>query len=385
VSPSLLVMAGGRLLMGTAVGVFPMAYSLIRDAMPPQRVPVSISILAGIVAAGAAIGQTLGGGVSDQLGFRGIFWISLGLGVAAVVCVLVFVPESTVRTGGRVDVVGAALFGCGIAAPLIALVETPTWGWLDGRTLALTGVGIVFLAAFARYERRVRDPLIDIPALLMPRIRLTNAATLFVGFGFFGFSAILTQFFQEPTSTGYGQGATATQAGLFLVPGLILFTIAAPFTGRLSARVGPVFTFRLGIVLSTLGVAGMLAAHSARWEMFFWPAITYLGNAATFGAMPTIILQSVPPEQSGQASSINMILRVTGSALGVQLAATLITVSIGASGAPTERGYTAAWALAVGAGLAALGFALAIPRRGTPAAEPKRVLLESAQTATPPA
>jgi MFS family permease len=290
-----------------------------------------------------------------------------------------------VRTGGRVDVVGAALFACGIAAPLIAIVETPTWGWLDGRTLALVGVGIVFLAAFARYERRVRDPLIDIPALLMPRIRLTNAATLFVGFGFFGFSAILTQFFQEPTSTGYGQGASATQAGLFLVPGLILFTIAAPFTGRLSARMGPVFTFRLGIVLSTLGVAGMLVAHGARWEMYLWPAVTYLGNAATFGAMPTIILQSVPPEQSGQASSINMILRVTGSALGVQLAATLITVSIAANGAPTERGYTAAWALAVAAGIAALGFALAIPRRGTPTTEPKRVRLEAAQTAAPPA
>src|SRR5262249_13175554 len=161
--------------------------------------------------------------------------------------------------------------------------------------------------------------LIDLPALLMPRIRFTNAATFFVGFGFFGFSAILTQFFQEPASTGYGQGASATKAGFFLVPGLILLTATSPFAGLLSDRDRPVFTLRLGIVISTIGMTGMLLTHTQTWEMYFWPCLMYIGNGATFGAMPTIILQSVPPEQSGEASGINMILRTTGSAIGVQL------------------------------------------------------------------
>jgi MFS family permease len=384
VAPSLLVMVGGRVLMGTGVGLFPLAYSLIRDALPPPRVAVSIALLAGLVAAGAAVGQASGGLVSDQLGFRAVFWIALGLGGLAIVALLAFVSESPVRTGGRVDVVGAALFAAGVAAPLIAIAETPTWGWLDSRTVALFTLGLVVLGAFARYERRVREPLLDIPLLLLPRVRLTNAATLFVGFGFFGFSTILSQFFREPTSTGYGQGASATQAGLFLVPGLLLLMVTSPLAGRLSGRVGPVFTFRLGIVVSTLGMAGMLVSHSHPFEMYFWPAVMYVGNGATFAAMPTIILQSVPPEQSGQSSAINMILRATGSALGVQLAATLITMSIGESGAPTDAGYTAAFGLSVGAGVVALLIALAIPRRLAPAVAPRRVRLEATPSASPP-
>ena len=66
--------------------------------------------------------------------------------------------------------------------------------------------------------------------------------------------------------------------------------------------------------------------------------------------MPTIILQTVPPERSGQSAAINMILRMVGSAVGVQLAATIVTVSIGPAGAPTNRGYTVAFALATAAG-----------------------------------
>ena len=384
-APSLLVMVGGRVLMGTGVGLFPLAYSLMRDELPPASVPVAISALAGLVAAGAAVGQSTGGIVADAFGFRGVFWIALVLGLSAIVGLFAFVPESRARTGGRVDGVGATLFAAGIAAPLIALAQTPTWGWVDRRTIGLAAIGLVLLAVFFRYERRVRDPLLDVRTLLLPQIRLTNAATLFVGFAFFGFAAILTQFFQEPTSTGYGQGASATQAGLFLVPGLIVFTLASPLAGRLSARSGPVVTFRLGIAISTLGMAGMLLSHTQTWEMYVWPTIMYIGNAGTFGAMPTIILQSVPHEQSGQSSAINMILRTTGSAIGVQMAAALITSSI-SGGDPTDAGYTAAFGLSVGAGIVALAIALLIPRRPALAVEPSaRVRLEPAPTASPPA
>jgi len=384
VAPTLLVMIGGRVLMGCGVGLFPLAYALIRDAFPPQRVTSSIALLAGLVAGGAAVGQSIGGLVADHLGFRSIFWVALAFGLISLVALVAFVPESPIRTGGRVDASGAALLAVGIATPLIAVAEAPTWGWGTPRTIALLLIGGLVLALFVRLELRTREPLIDIPTLLLPRVRLTNAATLFVGFGFFGFSAILSQFFQEPTSTGYGPGANATQAGLYLVPGLLVFAVASPLAGVLSNRVGAVITFRLGIVVCTAGVAAMTISHSHPFELYLWPAVMYLGTGATFGAMPTIVLQSVPADKSGQSSGINMIIRTTGSAVGVQLAAMLITMSVGRSGMPTEAGYTAAFALATGAGVAALALALAIPRQLTPAAEPAPVRLAPSAGTAPP-
>jgi MFS family permease len=362
-SPSLELMILGRVLMGSAVGLFPLAYALIRDELPPQRVVGSIALLAGLIAGGAALGQSLGGLVADSFGFRMIFVISLLLGIVSTGALVACVPESAVRHGGRVDFVGAVLFAGGLAAPLIAITQTPSWGWIAAPTLGLLVVGAVLLVCFAVYERRVDEPLIDIPTLLLPRIRLTNAATFLVGFGFLGASTILSQFFREPASTGYGMGADATQAGLYLAPGLVLLTITSPLAGRLSSRVGPVLTLRLGVALSTLGLAAMTVSHTHEIEMYLWPALMYLGIGAAVGAMPAIVLQSVPASHSGQSAAINMVLRTAGSAVGVQLAATLTTMSVSPTGAPTDRGYTVAFAVATGAGIVALVVALLIPRR----------------------
>ena len=368
VGPSLAFLIGGRVLMGCAVGMFPLAYSLIQDELPPKRVVGSIALIGGLVASGAAVGQSLGGLISDTVGFRWIFWISLVLAAISIGALLALVPESPVRTGGRVDVVGGALFAAGLAAPLIAIAEIPTWGWagtvaapLRGRRRAAPRLRI--------HERRVAAPLIDLSTLLLPRIRLTNASDAIRRVRVLRLRSILSQFFQVPRSSGYGLGASATEAGLYLVPGLLLQTITAPFAGRLSNVAGPVFTFRLGIAIShrRRRCDGDQPQH--RFEMFLFPAIVYIGMGAMFGSMPAIILQAVPTQQSGQSAAINMILRTAGSAIGIQLAATLITTSIGPTGTPSDVGYTAAFAVATRAGIVALILALRIPRKLGPAPE----------------
>jgi MFS family permease len=373
VASTLAVMIAGRVLMGCGVGMFPLAYSLIRDEFEPRRAVRSIASLGGIAAVGGAVGQSTGGVVAEHLGVSSIFWLSVVTGLGALVGIALAVPESPARTGGRVDVAGALLLTAGLGAPLAAIAEAPTWGWGDGRTLALFASGAVVLTAFVVVELRREEPLLDMATLVLPRIRMTNVTTWFVGFGFFGFSTILTQFFQEPKSTGYGIGASATEAGLFLVPGLVLITITSFFAGRLSARVGPTLTLRLGVAVGTIGMGGLALSHATPVAVVLWTAILYIGVGGAFGAMPTIILQAVPPSQSGQSAAINIIIRMVGSAIGVQLAATIVTASIGVGGAPTDRGYTTAFALATAAGCAALIASLAIPRERPAAREPAGV------------
>jgi len=367
------VMFAGRVLMGCGVGIFPLAYSLIRDELEPRRAVRSIAFLGGIAAIGAAVGQSTGGIVVEQLGVPWIFWITVAMGLAAAAAILAIVPESDVRTGGRVDIVGALLLAAGLGAPLTGIAEAPSWGWGSGRTLLLFAMGAVILTGFVVYELRRTEPLIDMSTLLLPTIRMTNASTWFVGFGFIGFSTILSQFFQEPASTGYGLGASATVAGLFLVPGLVLLTITSVFAGRLSTRVGPAVTLRLGVAVSTLAMVGMTVRHANAPQAVLWSSLLYIGIGCAFGAMPTIILQGVPQSQSGQSTAINTIVRMVGSAVGVQLAATVVTASIVAGGAPTDRGYTIAFALSAAAGIAALFLSFAIPRE-TPAARERRTM-----------
>ena len=258
------VMIAGRFLMGCGVGLFPLAYSLIRDEFEPRRAVRSIAFLGGIAAIGGAVGQSTGGFVSEHFGVSSIFWLSVVDGPRR------RSPRSSPPSPSHRSALAAAstwwerlLLTAALAAPLMAIAEAPAWGWADSRTLLLFAVGALLLTAFARLELRREEPLIDMTTLVLPRIRMTNVATWFVGFGFFGFSTILTQFFQEPRAPGTGSAPRPTEAGLFLVPGLVLLTITSVFAGRLSARVGPTLTLRLGVAVGTIGIAGAHAEPRA--------------------------------------------------------------------------------------------------------------------------
>jgi MFS family permease len=351
----------GRAVMGTGLAIFPLSFSIVRDTFPRPRVPGAVVVIAATSGTGAALGQGLGGVVADQFGYHWIFWIGFISAAVALLAVAALVPESPVRTPGRVDVVGALLLGIAVGAPLIAVSQTPQWGWGGAPTLLLITTGLLVGVLFVAYERRRTDPLLHVGTLAERPVSLTNAATLLVGFSMFGASVIFTQFFQEPASTGYGFGASATQAGLFLVPGYLMILIASPLASRISSGVGPKVTLVIGCAAACLALTLMTVAHHHRLEMYLWPALLYAGTGFAFGAMPTLILQSVPAELSAQSTAFNLVLRNVGTSFGTQIAATFIVASIGASGLPAERGYTRAFGLAaVAAGVATL-LGLAIP------------------------
>jgi MFS family permease len=354
----------GRVVMGFAAALFPLSASIVRDELSGRWVANGIAFLGGTLGVGAAIGLACGGSVVDHLGYHWIFWIPVVMGVTSALAVFVLVPRSPVKSPGQLDVVGAILLALGLAGPLVAISRTPDWGWGSSKTLVLVAAGLVMLTVFAAHERRHPEPLLDTRMLSQATVALTNATTFLVGFSMFGASAILTQFFQEPMSTGYGFGATASQAGLFLVPGTALMLVTAPASGLVTLRAGPKITLLLGIATSTVALAFLTVFHEVRFELYLWPTLVYLGVGFTYAAMPILILDAVVPSKRGQATATNQIFRLVGSSVGTQIAATFIASSVGPSGLPAESGFTRAFGLeAIGASSAFL-FALTIPARG---------------------
>jgi MFS family permease len=365
-APTLPLLLAGRMVMGTGLAIFPLSFAIVRDAFPRERVPGAVVALAATGGTGAALGQALGGPVADNLGYHWVFWIGAITGTASIAAVLLLVSESPERSPGRVDLVGALLLGLTLAGPLFAISQTPTWGWGGTPTLLLIAAGLACGVAFVRFERRRSDPLLDFETLLDRRVALTNLVTMLTGFSMFGAAVIFTQFFQEPTSTGYGFGASATQAGLYLVPGYLMIMAASPLSARLSARAGAKVTLVVGCAAAFTALVLMAAAHHTRLEMYLWPTLLYAGIGFAFGATPNLIMESVPARHTAQSTAFNLVLRNIGTSLGTQIAATFIVASIAASGLPREVGYTRAFAFqALCAGLAAL-IATTIPRRASP-------------------
>ena len=142
------VVVAGRVLQGIGGGIIPLAISIIRDEFPAERVPGSIGLISAIFGIGGGLGLVLGGVVTDALSYHWIFWIGAVVAALAALAAQLFVPESPVRTPGRVDVRGAALLAAGLVPPLFAISRANEWGWGSARTLGLIAAGVAVLAVF---------------------------------------------------------------------------------------------------------------------------------------------------------------------------------------------------------------------------------------------
>ncbi len=257
VGDSLALMIVGRGLQGMGGGVFPLSFGIVRDEFPRERVPSGIALLGAVAGIGGAIGLPLGGLLADQVGFHWIFWLSAAMGVVSTIAIVKFVPESPVRTPGKLDLAGAGILAVGLSGVLIGISRANDWGWGSTKTLGLIAAGLVVLALFVQFERRHDQPLINMRTMARRPVLTTNLSTLLVGFGLFGTFVLVPQLAELPEATGYGFGLNATVAGLLMAPGGLMMILVAPLVGRIGERSGSKLPLVVGCLVAAVGLVGM--------------------------------------------------------------------------------------------------------------------------------
>jgi EmrB/QacA subfamily drug resistance transporter len=369
------VMIVARVIQGAGGAVFPLSFSIIRDEFPRPRVPQGIAMISAIMGIGGGLGIVLAGPIIEHLNYHWLFWFPLGAVIVATIGTVVFVPESPVRTRGRINPLGAVLLAAWLVALLVPVSEGATWGWTSPRTLGLFAIALALIPVWVRVESRSRSPLVDMQMMRLRPVWTTNLAALVFGFGMFASFVLIPQFVELPESTGFGFGASVTQAGLFLLPATIGMLVAGPVSGRLSSTVGSRVPLILGSLISCIAFALLAAAHDQSWEIYLAAFVMGIGIGFAFSSMANLIVEAVPAHQTGVATGMNTIVRTIGGAIGSQVSAGIVTATLAANGQPTERGFTIAFAVAAIA--LALGFvvALLVPR---PAREASREPLAEA-------
>jgi EmrB/QacA subfamily drug resistance transporter len=365
-SNSLGPMIAGRALQGVGGGVFPLSFGIVRDEFPRERVPTGIALLGATAGIGGAIGLPLGGLLVDQASYHWIFWISAAMGVATTITTLRYVPESPVRTPGKVDLAGAAILAVGLSAVLIAISRANQWGWTSGRTVGLVAAGLAVLGAFVAYERRHPAPLINMRTLARRPVLTTNIATLLVGFGLFGTFILIPQLAELPSGGDIGLGLNATEAGLLMAPGGLMMLVAAPIVGRIGERVGSKPPLLAGCLLAAAGLVGMAVAHDHAGLIVLWGCVLNAGVGCAFAALPNLIVGAVDPHETGEATGVNTIARNVGASLGGQVAASIVASHVATGGLPANKGFELAFLLSAAVAVAAAACGLLIPvgRRG---------------------
>jgi EmrB/QacA subfamily drug resistance transporter len=370
-SSTLPVLIVARIIQGVAGGIFPLAFGIVRDEFPPERVPGSIGLMSAILGVGGGLGLVVGGIIDEHLNWHWLFWIPLPVMIVAAVCTWRLIPESQVRSPGRVNWAAAGLMTVGMSCVLIGIAQTTAWGWASLRTLALLASGLAISGLWIVVELRSSNPLIDMRMMRLRGVWTANLAAFLLGAGLYALFLLLPQFAQLPTSTGFGYGASVVAGGLYLLPCALGMGVLGSLAGRVERRFGSRRALVAGAVISAVA-CGWLAAYSRHPSgMLISSALLGVGIGLAFAALGNLIVQAVPPEQTGVATGMNTVLRTLGGALGGQLAATFVAANM-VDGLPTQTGFTRTFALSalVLAGCAIAG--LLIPARAltVPTLEP---------------
>ena len=361
---SISVMILARAIQGAGGGVIPLAFGIIRDEFPREKVAGAVGVTAALMAVGGGLGLVLAGPIVNSLDYHWLFWIPGGVVAAVAATTHFLVPESPVRTPGKISWLAAVLLSAWLVALLIGVSQAPAWGWASGSVLGLLTGSVLLAAAWVAVELRSDEPLVDMRMMRVPAVWTTNLVALLFGVGLYSIFAFLPEFVQTPELAGYGFGASITESGLIVLPMSVSMFVFGGWSGRLSHRFGAKSVLVAGSAVSVVPLLIMAFAHSAIWQIALAMVLLGAGFGLAFSAMSNIIVDSVPTTQTGVASGMNANIRTIGGSVGAAVMASIVTAGALPSGLPKESGYTAGFAmLAVALALAALA-GLLIPKLG---------------------
>ena len=334
----------------------PVAMGIIRNVFTDARERAqAIGVWGATVGISLALGPVVGGALVESVGWRSIFWINIPVGLSALALTLRFVPESRAPHPRRVDPLGQLLVVVLFGSLTYAIIEAPKAGWLSAQSLALFGLAAAALLALLPYERRRREPLLELR--FFRSVPFSSASVIaicaFAALG--GFLFLNTLYLQEV------RGLSALEAGLCTLPVAVMTLIFAPLSGRLVGRRGP----RIGLLAGGAGITLGAALLSGLGASTSIPSLVpaYLIFGIGFGMInPPITITAVlgmPPAQAGVAAAVASTSRQLGLTLGVAVVGAVAAAGAASVGPGFVHDSHVGWWIVSGCGLAALLLGLA--------------------------
>jgi DHA2 family multidrug resistance protein len=306
--------------------------AILRQTFPLKEQGMAMALFAMAVMLGPAVGPTLGGYLVDNYSWPWIFFINVPVGILGLTMVAAFVHEDEEIVASNkeladkqrknVDWLGIGLLVVGLCALQYFLEEGDQNDWFDSKVITATfAVAVVVISTFI-----VRELTCEVPAV---NIRLFKDPVFLSGtlIGALMFALLMATMFLLPLFMQTLLGFTATDAGMALMPRVLVMMIAVPIVGRIYNTVSPRIVIAAGVFFIAWGAYDMshFSLVTGKRDIIWALTTQGIGFSCLFVPLSTVALSSIPRHQMADATGLNSLLRQVGGSIGLAVAATILT------------------------------------------------------------
>ncbi len=329
-----------RVIQGAGAAImFPAALAIVLGAFPVRERGRALAIFFAVAGGFTSIGPIAGGYLTEWT-WRAIFWINVPVAILALVCTAIAKPADE-KHPAPLDYRGALLVSGGMGLAVLGLQQSSVWGWGSPVTWLCIAAGLVLLAAFARFELGLANPLMRIGTFRDRAFAVDNIVLFLLMIAF------VPLFFFASMYAQIALGESASETGLYLLIFFAGFFVATQWGGKILDTRGARPTVVLGCAVAAVGFA--LWAHAmpdlSVGSQWYFMVLAGAGVGLVLAPANTDAMNRVPRSRYGEATGITQTVRNFGSSLGLAVLGTVLILenqsnleaTLGAEGLPKSQ------------------------------------------------
>lgn len=316
-----------RAVQGLGMGILmPLSQTIIGDIIPPRQRGKYQGLMGTVFAVSSVAGPLVGGTVTDSVGWRWLFYLTLPLGVVAFAFILRFMKLDFTPQPARIDVWGILTLSPALVTGLLAI----TWGgstfaWSSPVIIGLFVASAALLVAFVLIELRAESPLVPLSMLRIPVVALAISASFLIAVAMFGAIVYIPVYAQGV------MGVSATESGLVLMPHTLAMMGVGIVVGLAVSRWGRYKTIMLvgaSLLVLGYGALSLVSPHDTPWHLVVPMAVTGVGLGMSVQLYTLVIQNAVPQSQLGVATAALQFARNLGSTVGTAVLGTVMSLGM---------------------------------------------------------